>query len=134
MAELNILMRFVHILSAVALLGGAITWRFAVMQATQPLGPEVRAKIGNAIAAGWRPLMLTAALGLLISGTYNFLNKTGLTPQYHAVIGFEFLALHVFAVGYIVTNPNNEKRSRQLTGVVISGTVIVILSAVLRWL
>jgi hypothetical protein len=135
MAELNIPMRFVHILSAVALLGGAITWRFAVIPATQPLGPEVRAKIGNAIASAWRPLMLTAALGLLISGTYNFLNKTGLTPQYHAVIGVKFLlALHVFAVGYIVTNPNNEKRSRQLTGVVISGTVIVILSAVLRWL
>ena len=30
--------------------------------------------------------------------------------------------------------PNNPRRERQLTGVAISGVVIVILSAVLRWL
>ena len=44
------------------------------------------------------------------------------------------LALHVIAVAFLVTAPGNQKRARQLTGVVFSGVIIVILSAVLRWL
>ena len=36
------------------------------------------------------------------------------------------LALHVFAVMFLITGQDNAKRSRQLTGVVISGVVILI--------
>jgi hypothetical protein len=128
-------MRFLHIISAIALLGGALAWRFAAIPATAALASETRDKVGNAIAAAWRPFVIFAIAGLLISGTYNFLNKTGLTPAYHAVFGMKFLlALHVFAAVYLAGRPHNAKRSRQLTGVAISGTAIVILSAVLRWL
>jgi hypothetical protein len=135
MTEINIFMRFLHIVSAITLLGGMIAWRLAVIPATEPLGVDLRTKLGNAVAAAWKPVFLLAVGGLLLSGIYNFLNKTGLTPAYHAVIGIKFLlALHVFAVGFLVTGPNNTKRSRQLTGVVISGVVIVALSAVLRWI
>jgi hypothetical protein len=135
MIELNILMRFLHIVSAITLLGGAIAWRLAVIPALEPLAVDMRAKLGNAVAAAWRPVFFSAAGGLLISGIYNYMNKTGMPPAWHAVIGVKFLlVLHVFAVGFIATGPNNAKRSRQLTGIVISGVVIVILSAVLRWL
>jgi hypothetical protein len=43
------------------------------------------------------------------------------------------LALHVFAVAILATRPNNARRSRQLTGIVISGVLIVISSAAFRW-
>jgi hypothetical protein len=33
-----------------------------------------------------------------------------------------------------VTKPDNAKRSRQLTGIAVSGVSIVILSAVLQWI
>jgi hypothetical protein len=135
MTELNIFMRFLHIISAVTLLGGVIAWRFAVIPATEPLAVDMRTKLGNAVAAAWRPVFFTAVGGLLLSGIYNYLNKTGMPPAWHAVIGVKFLlVLHVFAVGFLVTGPNNAKRSRQLTGIVISGVVIVALSAVLRFL
>jgi putative copper export protein len=135
MAALNILMRFVHIISAVVLLGSLLAWLLAVTPALAALAEDTRRKVDNAIAASLRPLALSAMAGLLISGLYNFLNKTGLTPAYHAVIGVKFLlVLHVFAVTYIATKPDNPKRVRQLTGVAVSGVVIVLLSAVLRWL
>jgi uncharacterized membrane protein len=140
MAALNILMRFVHIISAVVLLGSVLAWLLAVTPAlaalaVAALAEDTRRKVDNAIAASLRPLALSAMAGLLISGLYNFLNKTGLTPAYHAVIGVKFLlVLHVFAVTYIATKPDNPKRVRQLTGVAVSGVVIVLLSAVLRWL
>ena len=135
MTELNILMRFLHIVSAVTLIGGVIAWRLAVIPATEPLALDMRAKLGNAVAAAWRPVFFLAVAGLLLSGIYNYLNKTGMPPAWHAVIGVKFLlALHVFAVGFLVTGPDNTKRSRQLTGIMISGIVIVALSAVLRWL
>ena len=76
MDALNIFMRFLHILSAIALAGGALAWRFAVIPATEPLSSDTRGKVGDAIARAWRPFVLTAIAGLLISGTYNFLRKT----------------------------------------------------------
>ena len=135
MPALNILMRFVHIFSAITLLGGVLAWRFGTIPALAPLGEESRNKVDRAIAAAWRPFVFSAVAGLLISGIYNFLHKTGLTPAYHAVIGVKFLlALHVFAAAILACRPHNARRARQLTGVAISGVVIVILSAVLRWI
>jgi hypothetical protein len=135
MDALNIFMRFLHIVSAIALAGGAMSWRFAAIPATEPLATETRGKVGDAMARAWRPFVLFAIAGILISGTYNFLRKTNLPSAYHAVFGIKILlALHVFAVLFLATKPGNQKRARQLTGVVISAVAIVLLSAVLRWL
>jgi uncharacterized membrane protein len=135
MIALNILMRMIHILSAVTLAGGALTWKFALIPGTAPLAPETKNKTGDAIARAWRPFVLTAILGLIVSGTYNLLRKSNLPPAYHPLFGIKvLLALHVFAVLWLVTKPGNEKRGRQLTGVVFSSVAIVIISAVLRWL
>ncbi|MDP9170688.1 MAG: hypothetical protein M3N54_08735 [Acidobacteriota bacterium] len=135
MPALNIAMRFVHIFSAITLLGSVLAWRLAVIPATAALAAETRSKVGDAIASRWRPFIICAVAGLLISGLYNFLRKTGLTPAYHAIIGIKILlALHVFAVAILACRAGNPKRDRQLTGVVISGFIIVALSAVLRGL
>ncbi|HZL56430.1 MAG TPA: hypothetical protein VFC21_05085 [Bryobacteraceae bacterium] len=128
-------MRFLHIVSAITLVGGALAWRYAAIPGTATLSGEIRTRIDNAIAAAWRPFVISAILGILISGIYNFLHKTGLTPAYQAVFGIKILlVLHVLSVLFIATRDNNPKRKRQLTGVAISGVIIVILSAVLRWL
>ena len=132
---INILMRFVHILSAVTLIGGAIAWRFGTIPGIAVLGEEVRGKTDRAVAAALRPFVWASALGLLLSGIYNFLHKTGMQPAWHAVFGVKFLlALHVFAVAMLVTRAENAKRQRLLTGLVFSGVTIVALSAVLRFL
>lgn len=130
---LDILIRFLHIFSAVALVGGAVAWRFGALPAIEPLAADTKTKVGNAIAAALRPILLTAMALLLISGLYQYMTVADKTPAWHAVIGVKFLlVLHIFAVGFLVTGQNNPKRSRQLTGVVISGVIVVALAAVLR--
>src|ERR1700722_15879840 len=104
MDVLTIFMRFLHIVSAITLVGGALTWRYAAIPATAPLAEDTRSKLGDAMAAAWRPFVLSAIAGILISGIFNFLRKTGLTPAYHAVFGIKMLlVLHVFAVLFIAT-------------------------------
>jgi hypothetical protein len=131
-------MRFLHILSAMLLAGGALAWRYGAIPAAEPLGDDLRRKAGDAMARAWRPFVLFGIAGILISGTYNLARKIAtvpLPPAYHMVIGIKILlALHVLAVMYLVARPGNEKRARQLTGVVFSAVLIVALSAVLRWL
>jgi uncharacterized membrane protein len=127
--------RALHVLSAITLVGGAMAWRFAAIPSENTLAADTRAKLGNATAGAWRPWVLTAIAGLIVSGIYNFLHKTGMTSAYHAIFGIKILlALHVFAAVILAARPDNQRRSRQLAGVVVSGIIIVILSAVLRGL
>lgn len=127
--------RVLHIFSAITLLGGVLAWRFAAIPAESALADETRAKQANATAVAWRPWLVFAVVGLIVSGIWNFLHKTGLTPVYHAIFGIKvLLALHVFAAATLAARPGNARRSRQLTGVVVSGIIIIILSAILRGL
>ena len=135
MDYLAIVFRFLHIFSAITLIGGSIAWVYAVLPGFRALTPELGATAENTAAAAWRPLVVLSIAGLLISGVWNFLHKTGLTPAWHSVFGVKILlALHIFAVTFLATKPDNRKRARQLTGVVISGVVVIGLSAVLRYL
>lgn len=134
MELLSILMMTVHILCAVTLVGGALAWRFGTFPGIQLLEAGTRGKVDNAIAAAWRPAAITAILGVLLSGIYNLVNAGQRSPRFHMVFGIKMLlVLHVFAVTILATRPDNARRARQLTGIVISGAGIVILSVVLRW-
>jgi hypothetical protein len=77
-------------------------------------------------------------LGLLITGFYNYYRHVvhhDVPKMYHMVFGIKFLlVLHVFAASYLALNPGNTKRSRQILGVVISGLIIIGLSAWMRQL
>jgi putative copper export protein len=121
---LNVTMRWVHISSMTIVVGGLLfLW----------IGFDENSTTSDRAAAGYRPVFLTAAVLVLLSGIYNFLNKTGLTPAYHAVIGIKFLlVLHVLASGYLATRNPNPKRRRQAAGGAIVGFAILALSAVLR--
>src|SRR5579872_4652257 len=98
MPALTVFMRFLHIISAMALIGGALAWRCSAIPATASLAEETRSKVQAAIASAWRPFVLTATLGVLVSGVFNFWRKvetTVLTPAYHSIFGIKvLLALH----------------------------------------
>ena len=121
---LNVAMRWLHITSMTLLVGGLwFLWQ----------GFEDSESASERAAARYRPVFLLAAFLVIVSGTYNLLHKTGLTPTYHAVIGIKFLlVLHVLAAGYFATRPGNARRRRQAAGAAITGIVILALSAVLR--
>ena len=122
---LNVAMRWVHISSMTIVVGGLLCLWICCGVTDAALSARA--------AAAYRPFFLTSAVLVLISGVYNFLNKTGLTPAYHAVIGIKFLlVLHVLAAGYMATKSSSPKRRRQALGAAITGFIILALSAVLR--
>ena len=89
--------------------------------------------LADAAAALYRPFVFTAIGGLVVSGTFNFLTKPGHQPVYHALFGIKILlALHVFAVSILIVKPKNPRRVRMMTGVMISGLIILAISAWLR--
>jgi hypothetical protein len=120
-----VIMRWLHISSMAALLGGMIYGRVVQAQA----GDSASGKA----AAAYRPTMLLAVAGLLVSGLYNYMTNPGHSRLYHMLFGFKFLlALHIFAIAFLVTKPDNPRRGRQMTGAVISGLAIIAISAYLR--
>ena len=123
-----------HVICAVALIGGVLAWRFAALPGIQLLEAGTRAKVDNAIAAAWRPVVIASVAGLLLTGIYNFMHRPVKTPQFHMLFGIKMLlALHVFAVSMLATRADNQRRSRQLTGVAISGVIVLIISVAFRW-
>lgn len=130
------LARWIHVLSAVTVLGGMIFASLAAIPALR--GSASEASLGDAIAARFRPWFALGVLGLVLTGVYNYLRNVSLLgkalpPAYHMVFGMKFLlALHVFVVGYLALGHNKPKRARLIKGVVISGIFILGLSAGMR--
>jgi hypothetical protein len=74
---------------------------------------------------------------VVISGLYNYLSKTGLTPRYHMIIGIKLLfVLHILAVAILYSLPTADpaKRRRWLTGIIISGLIAIALADYLRFI
>jgi hypothetical protein len=74
---------------------------------------------------------------ILGSGLYNYLTKAVYPPHYHMWIGIKFLfVLHIFAVAILYTIPGagEPKRRRWLTGMVMSGLIIIAISGYLRFI
>ncbi len=132
---LNVLMRWLHITSVVVLIGGVLyAWR-VVAPAIESVAASQQEALGDAMAARFRPLLYLTVLFLLASGIYNLFLNLGRGTLYQSLLGVKMLlALHVFAVGFLIVKPKNAKRSRQLTGIAISGVIILAISAVLRQL
>ena len=130
---LFVLMRWLHFASMATLVGGIIYGRLVMTSSLGALAPDAREAFGERTASGYRPLVLAAIVGLILSGTYNLLTNPGHTPKYHMLLGIKLmLALHVFAVALLITQPKNPKRTRMMTGTLISGLIILAISAYLR--
>lgn len=120
MAVLSVLMRSIHILAAITLLGGAI---FAQTTAA----PMRR----------FAPYLQWGTALIVISGIYNLVTKQNIPPRYHLWFGIKMLlALHILAVSILLSRSSitQEKQARLTKGVVFTGVIVVILSAYLRFL
>ena len=121
------LVHFVHIGSAVVLLGG-IFYAWNLTKA---------GKLPGSPADGFRPSMLVSVALLLASGLYQFVTRLsgGVPKFYHMIFGIKFLLfLHIAAVSIILVKPQTtpEKRARLLTGLVYSGIGVLLLGTALR--
>ena len=130
---LSVVMRWLHLASVATLIGGLLYARLVMVGAASLMGTEVRENLADKAAERFRPLALAAVAALIVSGVYNIVSSPGHSPRYHILLGIKLLlALHVFAVGWLVVQPRNSRRARQMAGAVISGFIIIAISAYLR--
>lgn len=114
-AALPLFSRWLHITCVIVLLGSVFYARF----------------VAGELSARFKPIGYTAIGGILASGLYNFVSKPAYPPHYHMWFGIKvLLALHIFAAVILY----RKEKLRTLTGVVISGGLVVTISAYLRWL
>ena len=126
---LTVIMRWLHIASMATLVGGILYARLVMVPASSELAPDAAAAFEDRVAAHYRPLVRIAILCLIISGFYRFLITPGHRLLYQTLFGIKMLlALHVFAVAILIVKPKNPRRARMMTGVMISGLVIIAIS------
>jgi uncharacterized membrane protein len=135
---LEVLMRWAHVASAVALLGGFAFARLVVAPSLADTPSEDRAESWRTLVARFRPLIYAGVAGLLVSGVYQIARHPGHTPLYHAVLGVKLLlAAHVFAAALLIARAaagkvDSAKVVRQMTGIAASGFTILLIAAFLR--
>ena len=91
----DLALRWLHILAAIALVGGTFFWRWALVPSLDSLDDVDSERIQAAVRPKWaRIVMITSAL-LLVSGLWNFvrISKTYAFEGslYHALIGVKLL-------------------------------------------
>ena len=130
---LTVVMRCVHISSAVVLLGGIFYARLAMIPSEGELSPSDRDTLDEGAARHFRPAVFAALPGLVLSGIFNYLVKPGHSIVYIGLFCLKILlALHVFAIALLIAAPHNPRRARKLLGAAISGVVILLISAYLK--
>jgi len=131
--SLNALMRWLHIVSVVTLIGGILYSRLVLLPSLDALPADSRKAMEEGASGRFRRLVIAAMTTLVLSGLYNIFTHPGHSPRYHMLLGIKLmLLLHVFAVALLVSQRENPRRRRMLTGTLISGLTVVAISAYLR--
>ena len=130
---LGVIMQWLHFSSLTTLIGGILFGRLVMVPSSAVLAPDERKMLADRAAEAFRPFVLTAICGLLVSGVYNILTHPGHRPIYQVLLGIKLLlALHVFSVALLIVRPGNPRRARMMTGVLISGLAIIAIAAYLQ--
>jgi uncharacterized membrane protein len=108
-----LLLRYMHVLGAIALMGGTIFMRFALRPVVVGLPPETKATIHEQVRSRWSKFVMIASALLLISGItnlifagrYTFEPILGMEKRgYHMLVGIKFiLALPIFFIAALMT-------------------------------
>ena len=123
MSVVLLILRYMHILGAIALMGGAIFMRFALRPVVVQLPPETKDSLHEQVRSRWSKLVMVSSALLLISGIVNlalaaqfeFKPVLGSEKGYHMLVGIKFiLALPIFAIAALLSGRTNiAKRMQQ---------------------
>ncbi len=139
---LNVIVRYLHIVMAIALLGGTIFMRFVLLPAADELTEEDREKTLTAVRTKWSKVVMVAAGFLLLSGLYNMamvsIKYSNVPKYYNALLGVKILlALIVFFVASMLAGRSEiGKKMRQKgkfwlhVNFVLASTVVLLASVV----
>ncbi len=130
---LFVLLRWLHIASVATLVGGTLYGWLTLRATRDTVSADVVTRLGDAVAARYRPWAWLAIAGLLISGLYNIVSVPGHSTRYHVWLGVKLLlALHVFASAILAMRRGHPRRPRLLASAAFSGLAIILISAYLR--
>jgi putative copper export protein len=130
---LGVFMRWLHLSSVAALIGGMSYASAVWAPAAGKLDAAAKAALAERAAARFRRIVLAATGGLLLSGVYNILTNAGHSTRYKIVLGIKLLLVaHIFAAALAASRPHYPRRARVLAGGAISGFVVIAISTYLR--
>jgi uncharacterized membrane protein len=155
MDPLSVVLRWAHVLAAIAALGGFLFARFALLPAAEDLGKETADRLHAGIRRRWLPWVIGAITLLLASGLTNYvlmIRRVKDAPElwggdwmrqtgYHGLFGVKFLlAMIVFylASGLVGRGAGTQwirdARRQWLSVAVGLGVAIVLISGWMRQL
>ena len=109
---LLLVLRYMHILGAIALMGGTIFMRFALAPTVATLDSAVKAALHEQVRSRWSKFVMLAVGLLLVSGItnlalagrYQFEPILGMPKGYHMIVGIKLLlALPIFFIASVLT-------------------------------
>lgn len=135
---LSIVSRWLHVGSAIVLLGGTICLRFVVGPALKDQSQELK----EAVRGRWKKFVHAAIAGLLLSGVYNYVRAF---PQHrgdglwHAMVDTKIiLALGVFFIASVLagrskgTQKFRDNAAKWTTIAILLGLLIVAMSGIAK--
>lgn len=148
MAGLDVGLRYIHIVSAMALAGGLLFWAACLLPAMRLLDDSFRRSMLALALQRFRGIVLLSAVGLLASGIYNWVRANaaytalrggsdGSVAVGQILIGTKgLLGLILLAVVVLKTlTPGEEARQRRWLSLSLQlAAVVTLLGAVLRYL
>jgi uncharacterized membrane protein len=109
MALLALLFRWLHILAAMAAVGGPLFMRLALFPAAAELPPDQRRELHEGVRRRWSKVVHAAILFLLVTGLYNFIVFIRLSHTWGAAweAGSENATLYqiLFGVKFLLALP-----------------------------
>src|SRR6476660_9455487 len=117
-----LILRYMHILGAIALMGGTIFMRFALRPVVVGLPPETKATVHEQVRSRWAKFVMLATLLILLSGVtnlalagrYEYEPIFGMPKGYHMLVGVKFLlALPIFFIAALLTGRSNTAKKAQ---------------------
>jgi uncharacterized membrane protein len=144
---LALVLRWLHLVAAVAAIGGTIFMRVALVPAAAGLPVDVHKTLAEAIRRRWAKVVMASILFLIVSGLWNFLiinasfKAAGLKipPLYHPLFGVKFLlAIGIFYIASSLAGRSaatakfRENAKTWLTVNMVLGILVICISGVLR--
>ena len=144
---IGIVLRWMHIFAAIALVGGLFYQRFVLLPAASTLEESVGKGLCERSSRCWSRIVMVSALFLLVSGLVNFIltmqlfkgANLALPKLYHPLFGIKFLlALVIFFLASALagrgkgTQKFRDHAARWLNVSLVLATLVVAISGILR--
>jgi len=119
---LLLLLRYMHILGAIALMGGTIFMRFALRPSVIGLEAAERKSLHDQVRGRWARfvmlatglILISGVVNLALAGRYSFEPLLGMDKGYHMVVGIKFLlALPIFFIAAALSGRSDLSRRFQ---------------------